>query len=51
MPDKEEEVNELEANTDSSHSDNDSDASDGELAGEERRNLFSDILGAINSFS
>ena len=50
-PDKEGPMNELEANTESSQSEKDSDASDGELAGEDRRNLFSDILGAINSFS
>lgn len=49
-PDKEEHVNEADVHARDSGSDGDSDASDGELAGEARQHLLSDIIGAIDTF-
>lgn len=51
-PDKDEpKQEEFEPDFDNSDSANDSDASDGELAGKDKKGLFSDILGAIKAFN
>ena len=48
-PDKEQErPEEFEPDFDISDGGEDSDASDGELAGKDRKDLFNDIIGAIN---
>jgi len=51
-PDKDEPPQEeFEPDFDNSESGQDSDASDGELGGKDKRELFSDILGAIKAFN
>ena len=51
-PDNDEVLQDFEPNFDNSDSGaDDSDADDGELGGKEKKDLFSDILGAINAFS
>ena len=54
VPDKEDPVEEFEPKFDQSESgvdSNQSDDSDGELGGKDRRDLFSDIFSAIKEFS
>ena len=52
VPDKDEQRPEdFEPDFDISDAGEDSDASDGELGGKDKKDLFSDIIGAINQFS
>ena len=51
IPDNDEMLEDFQPDFDNSDSGTDSDADDGELGGQARKDLFSDIIGTINAFS